>query len=113
MTYMRYNDIEIRDPTYIPGYEPKEDNRIFDIVKWEPCEPQYIETKSGQMKYMTEFCYSIATLIWDWKEETFDLKSIGTRWLEVAPSKEICNMILTFINSKSKEYMEADKYGST
>ena len=108
ISYCRYDDIEIRDLTYIPGYEPEEDQRIYDIIKWEPCDPIYVETKSGQMKYMTETCYSIATLIWDSKEEDFYLKSVGTRWLEVAPSKEICNMILDFAHTKEKEFAEED-----
>ena len=104
ISYCRNNNIEISDPTYVPGYEPKEELRVFDIVKWEPCEPRYIETKSGQMKFMTEYCYSIGTLIWDYKQEQFYLKSIGTRWLEAAPSKDTCNMILSFIKEKTKEY---------
>lgn len=105
------DSIEIRDITYFPGYEPKTKQRRFDIVKWENHPPREVTNlRTGKKEISTCNCYSIATLEWDEKERGFELHSVGTRWLEAAPSKKVCDMILKFCDKMAAEYEEEDRY---
>ncbi len=105
------DDIEICNVTYFPGYEPEVKPRSFDIVKWEqhaPCEVMSLRT--GKKEISTRSCYSLAFLKWDDKERGFDFNGVGLRWLEAAPSKAVCDMIIDFCNKKTKEYNQEDGY---
>ena len=90
---------QIRDITYIGldsdcscGAE-----KDFDIVKWVECDPQkVIDAKTGKEKTIDKYCYSVGNLEWDEKEEGFNFKSIGLRWLESNPSTKVIKMILGF-----------------
>lgn len=88
----RIEGFQIRDITYLPGYEPKEPERRFDIVKW-----------NGESE--TEYCYSVATLEWNNKTRDFEFKSIGMRWLKEYPSSYVYNLILNFAAFKRAEYL--------
>lgn len=85
----RIEGFQIRDITYLPGYEPKEPEHRFDIVKW----------------LNSTYCYSVATLEWNDKTQDFEFKSIGMRWLKEDPSSYVHNLILTFTAFKRAEYL--------
>ena len=53
-------------------------------------------TKTGKEKTIDQYCYSVGRLEWDEKEEGFNFKSIGLRWLESNPSTKVIKMILGF-----------------
>lgn len=93
---------QIRDMVYIGfdsdgNYESKEAEKDFDIVKWVKCDPyNVIDAKTGKGKTIDQYCYSVGCLEWDEKEEDFNFKSIGLRWLESNPSMKVIKMILGF-----------------
>ena len=66
--------------------------------------------RTGEKKIYNTNTYVIANLEWNEKEDSFDFNGVGTRWLEAAPSKEVCDMILKFCNKMTKEYEEEDGY---
>ena len=90
---------QIRDIVYLGlgsdcSYETEKD---FDIVKWVKCDPyNIIDAKTGKEKTIDQYCYSVGRLEWDEKEESFNFKSIGLRWLESNPSTKVIKMILGF-----------------
>ena len=86
---------QIRSITYLPGYEPKEQDRRFDIVKW---------NKSVE----NDYCYSVARLEWDSKEEEFNFNSVGLRWLQAEPTPRVCQIIYRFAQLKTLEYRALD-----
>ena len=94
---------QIRDIVYLGlgsdcSYETEKD---FDIVKWEKCDPyNVIDGKTGKEKTIDQYCYSVGNLEWDEKEEGFNFKSIGLRWLESNPSERVIKMILGFCSIK-------------
>ena len=82
-----WNGFQFRSPTYLDGhFEPHE----FDLVKWN-------EQKTN--------CFSIATLIWDSKEEWFKFKSVGTRFLEYRENR-LEEWIMKFCEFKTIELRE-------
>lgn len=101
----RIDGFQIRDLVYLPGFEPKEPQRQFDIVKWQQTEPrEVIDGKTGEKRISTEYCYSVARLNWDEKIEGFNFQSIGLRWLEIEPTAAVCQMIKAFAEFKTMEY---------
>ena len=89
---------QIRDVTYLGG-SPPQDKIKFDIVKWVDCDPmEVINIKTKQKEIQTRYCYTVAWLNWDEKEECFDFNSCGLRWLEANPSQKVIQMILNFAN---------------
>jgi hypothetical protein len=64
--------------------------------------------RTGEKKIHTTNTYVIANLEWNEKECDFDFIGVGTRWLEAAPSKEVCDMILKFCDKMAAEYEEED-----
>ena len=100
----RIDGFQIRDVTYI-GLPPKDAPPMFDIVKWEPySQPQQaVDMRTGEVKTVTEYCYSVARLVWDRKESCFDFRSVGLRWLETWPGANVKDMILKFCWEKEKE----------
>lgn len=107
------DDIKIERVTYFPGCEPPnvDTERRFAISKTKSCKPyEATDMRTGEKKIYNTNTYVIANLEWNEKEEDFDFESVGLRWLEAAPSKEVCDMILKFCNKMTKEYEEEDKY---
>lgn len=105
--------IKIERVTYFPGCEPPnaDTERRFAISKTKSCKPyEAIDMRTGEKKVYTTNSYVIANLEWNEKEEDFDFESVGLRWLEAAPSKEVCDMILKFCNKMTAEYEEEDRY---
>lgn len=108
--------ISIGRVSYIPGCEPANaaEERRFAVSKTVPCEPhEAYDMRTKEKKIYTTNTYVLGFLEWDNHEEAFDFKSVGTRWLEAAPSKEVCDMILAFCKQKSDEYWEEDERSET
>ena len=106
--------IKIERVTYFPGCAPAnaDSERRFAISKTVHCEPyEATDMRTHEKKIYTTNSYVIANLEWNEKEGDFDFESVGMRWLEAAPSKEVCDMILRFCNKMAKEYEEEDGYG--
>lgn len=77
----RWNDYQIRQPTYLDGhFEPD----IYDLVKWVKRDVPTEVYSLSEEKYITsyEYCFSVAQIKWDKHEGWFDFESIGTRFLE-------------------------------
>lgn len=103
--------IKIERVVYFPGCEPPnaDTERRFAISKTESCKPyEATDMRTGEKKIHTTNTYVIANLEWNEKECDFDFESVGTRWLEAAPSKEVCDMILRFCDKMAAEYEEED-----
>lgn len=87
----KYKGFQIRDVNYL-GERPKDAPLEFDIVKW------YVDAYDNK-----EHCWSVANLIYDPKEPCFDLQSIGLRWLEEHPDKDVENWIIAWCEYKLRE----------
>lgn len=88
---------QIRDIVYLGLDSDYKIENNFDIVKWVKCDPHnVIDVKTGKEKTIDQYCYSVGRLEWDEKEESFNFKSIGLRWLESNPSTKVIKMILGF-----------------
>ena len=101
----RVDGIQIRDVMYLLGYEPENSPIKYDVVKWvtraKPIEVTDLDT--GKKKLSTEYCYSIATLIWDEDEEAFDIEGVGLRLIEAKLTERAQDMILAFCKLKAIE----------
>lgn len=105
--------IKIERVVYFPGCAPAnaDSERRFAVSKTVPCKSyEATDMRTGEKKIHNTNTYVIANLVWNEKEDSFDFNGIGTRWLEAAPSKEVCDMILKFCNKMTKEYEEEDGY---
>jgi len=98
---MRVGNYEIREILY--------DHDRYEIVKWEDCEPFLTEAQNGQMKYASQYCYTIAYLIWDEDEEVFNLESIGMRLAHAAPPPEVFRAICIFADNERYARIEGDE----
>lgn len=105
----RIEGYQIRDVTYI-GMPPKDTPPKYDIVKWAVAEPPYeaLDIGTGKRKMVTEYCYTVGTLVWNRKEPCFEFESVGLRWLEAKPSEAVVDMILEFAEKKAKELETED-----
>ena len=100
----RVDDIQIRDVTYLPGFKPTHAPIEYDIVKWEQRKhPMMTMREDGQLQWQTDYCYSLAHLVWDEREEEFKLVSIGMRFVDACPSKEACTMISKFAEEAARK----------
>ena len=105
----RVDGFQICDPSYWPGLEPAYLPPRFDVVKWYQHEPVVAyNMNSKTYETTTESCYVVATLIWDAHEPAFDFKSIGMRWLESDPSKEVIKMVTDFAKDMGKKLDEVN-----
>lgn len=97
MDYTKIVDgYQIRDVVYLFGGDDAE-QKTYDIVKWVSCDPHEVrDLKTGKMKTITRYCYSVGHLKWDESESCFQFTSIGTRFLEDYPPKRVVEMILDF-----------------
>lgn len=100
ISYDKWNDFEIRPPTYLDGhFEPKQ----FDLVKWCNQEPiEVIDLKTGEKKISTRYCFSIGSLNWDEHEKYFEFESVGLRFLENYVDG-LNEFILNFAHKMEKE----------
>ena len=107
-----YTDIwkgfQFRSPTYLDGHiEPYE----FDLVKWQEHEPYEVTNfETGEKEMSDRSCFSIATLTWNPKEEWFDFRSVGLRYLEHRIDR-LEEWILKFCEFKAIE-LEGSNYDS-
>lgn len=74
-----FKGYQIRECNYLS--DKPNDKIEFDIVKW--VEP--VDNKP--------YCYSVAFLIYNKKECYFELKSVGLRWLEECPDRDVAYWI--------------------
>ena len=101
----RIQDYQIRDVTYIPGYEPSTSRpQKFDIVKWYYTEPSINLITGEKVGLRAPHCYSIGCLIWNSKERDFEFHSIGMRWFEEDVPVEFCHVVKAFADFKAAEY---------
>ena len=100
----RVDDIQIRDVTYLPGFKPTPAPIEYDIVKWGKLEHPIMALRiDGQLEWQTDYCYSLARLVWDEREEEFKLVGVGMRFVEACPSKEACMMISKFAEEAARK----------
>ena len=102
----RVDGIQVRDCVWASC--PPSNKIMYDVVKWKtrPTPTIVRNGRTGQLEYSFESCYSLAHLIWNPKEEEFEFEGVGTRWLEEAPSKEVCNMLLEFCKEVGENLKE-------
>lgn len=95
-----WNGFQFRAPTYLDGhFEPYK----YDLVKWQDCEPYEVtDLNTGEKKIKTRNCFSIATLTWNPKNESFDFESVGLRYLEYRIDR-LEEWILKFCEFKTVE----------
>ena len=91
----RFQGFQIRDINYL-GEPPKNAPIMFDIVQW---------TKNGYDE-PKEYCYSVANLIYNDREPCFELHSIGMRWVDAHPSREVEDWISAWCDYKLLELEE-------
>ena len=57
-------------------------HREYD-EKWKDYDPHEVtDSTTGEKKIQTRYCFSIATLTWNKKEQTFEFESVGLRYLQ-------------------------------
>ena len=94
---------QIRAPVYICK-PPKNAVYVYDIVKIEQTEPTVVfDLWEGREKTVTENVYTVAWLEWDPKEREFEFSSCGLRWLTAHPTGAAVDMVLSFVEEKTKE----------
>lgn len=100
----RVEGYQIRDVTYI-GLPPAGTPPRYDVVKWDVADPPHeaLDLISGKRKLVTEYCYTVGTLVWNKRELCFKFESCGLRWLENKPSEAVVDMVLKFAEEKAKE----------
>ena len=111
----RLHDYQIRDVSYW-GKPPENVPLRFDIVKWHHTEPQevnqvyYDEYGCAKIRkaISTEYCYSVGFLEWDDREPCFRFRSVGLRFFEEYPPKDVIDMILDFCEKKEKEILQQE-----
>lgn len=78
---MKFKDFEIRPATFLDGHK---DPDRYEVVKWQhaskPFEATNLET--GEKHMMQDYCFCIATLIYDPDEGNWCMESVGTRFME-------------------------------
>lgn len=104
----RIDGFQIRDPCYLFG-RPDDAPIMFDIVKWVQTKPREVtDLRTGRKKISTEYCYTVARLTWNKKEQCFEFSSIGMRWLCTELTKAVIDLILDFAEKKGIELCESD-----
>ena len=91
---MRFKDFEIRPTQFIDGHT---DPKKWDVVKWCDHDPILVhELTTGETKYSTRSCYSVADIWWNDKEPCWEFQSVGTRFLEDY-TEGLCEFILKWL----------------
>ena len=77
---MRFKDFEICPASFLDGHT---DPKKWNVVKWENCEPrEVIDGRTGEKKVSDRFCFTVAFIEWNDKEPCWEVRSVGTRFLE-------------------------------
>lgn len=98
-----WNGFQFRSPIYLDGHF---DPYKFDLVKWKECEPtEVIDFTTSEKKVQSRYCFSIATLTWNRKEQAFDFESVGLRYLQYRVDG-LEEYILNFCKEMKKELDE-------
>lgn len=96
----RLEDIEIR---------PCKGTRDFDLIKWFPVEyPWLDEDENGQQIMRFEGCCYVGRL--KWKNNGFQFHSNTVLWIDLAPSKQVCAMIMNVLADATYRYVEEDTH---
>ena len=91
---MKFKDFEIRPASFLDGHR---DLKKWDVVKWVKTEPRpVIDGRTGEKKMSSEYCYSVALIEWDDHEPGWEMRSVGTRFLEDY-EEGLCEFILKWI----------------
>lgn len=92
---MKFKDFEIRPTCFLDGHT---DPKRWDVVKWckrEKPERVY-DLVSGEYKMSDTYCFSVASIEWDDKNDCWDMGSVGTRFLEYY-EEGLCEFILKWL----------------
>lgn len=92
---MKFKDFEIRPTCFLNGHK---DPKRWDVVKWEKHDNpiQVTEWETGKKKMQDTFCFSVAFLEWNDKESCWEMRSVGTRFLEYY-EEGLCEFILKWL----------------
>lgn len=97
----RWNGFQFRSPTYLNGHFAQNE---YDLVLWQTHKPlEVIDAKTMQKKIVTESCFSVANLVWNEKDQSFDFRSVGLRYLEYNVDG-LDQWVLDFAKKKEEEY---------
>ena len=92
---MKFKDFEIRPTCFLDGHK---DQKTWDVVKWCKREkPERIfDLDLGEYKMSDTYCFSVAFLEWNDKEPCWEMRSVGTRFLEYY-EEGLCEFILKWL----------------
>lgn len=78
---MRFKNFEIRPTIFLDGHT---DPKRYDVVLWKHADKPFETTnlETGEKHMMQDYCFSVASLIYDEHEEDWYLQSVGSRFLE-------------------------------
>ena len=76
---MNFKDFEIRPTQFLDGHT---DPKKWDVVKWYDHNPiEVTDWNTGEKKFSTRSCYSVAFLTWVEKDQYWEFESVGLRFL--------------------------------
>ena len=91
---MKFKDFEIRPTAFLDGHT---DPKKWDVVKWEKHDPiRVFNLGTGEYEMSTKCCFSVAQLEWNDKEPCWEMRSVGTRFLEYY-QEGLCEFILKWM----------------
>lgn len=92
---MKFKDFEIRPTCFLDGHT---DPKRWDVVKWCTLEKpeRCFNLGSGEYKMSDTYCFSVASLAWNDKNDCWDMSAVGTRFLEYY-EEGLCEFILKWI----------------
>ena len=92
---MKFKDFEIRPPCFLDGHK---DQKKWDVVKWCKREKpvRIFDLDLGKYKMSDTYCFSVAFLEWNDKEQCWEMRSVGTRFLEYY-EEGLCEFILKWL----------------
>ena len=92
---MKFKDFEIRPACFLDGHT---DPKKWDVVKWCKREkPERVfDLGLGEYKMSDTYCFSVAFLEWNEKEPCWEMRSVGTRFLEYY-EEGLCEFILKWL----------------
>ena len=104
---MKFKDFEIRPTCFLDGHK---DQKKWDVVKWCTCDPhEVVDGMTGKKKVIDTYCFSVAFLEWDDKEPCWEMRSVGTRFLEYY-EEGLCEFILKWLEltDLTRKFMEEE-----
>ena len=92
---MKFKDFEIRPTTFLDGHK---DQKRWDVVKW--CKREkpisVYDLDLCDYKMSDTYCFSVAFLEWNNKKSCWEMRSVGTRFLEYY-EEGLCEFILKWL----------------